>query len=1152
MIKTYYKHYKSALFFLFLMHFGMQAQPGLVRHINQKNFDTIVKQSGKKKELTVINAEKKKVAIIRLKDNLKDGWQEKFNQQETLVEKSMYKNDQLDGLQIFYDNQGKIREKKEFRWNPETKKSELHGIYESYSQGKKLMQHTYKNNMQNGPFKEWNTNGILVKKGTYQNNQLVGKYEEFTNNGKKRAIRNYIIITSELGKEQSVLHGSYVYYKENGDILSEGMYENGKKTGKWIAFHQQQPHLESIVYYKNDQMFGTYERYHPDGVLSTKGTYYFEFMVNDSLIKNVNDGKKETYHKNGKPQMMEFYKMGKLQGLWQRFYEDGTIQEERNYEDNLESGLKRYYDKNGLKIHEVTMKIIVVDGKKTSVKDGFEYRWINGILTLKSEFKDGVEIGTRETFYDDGKKREVVTLKEGYFHGDYQEFHPNGKLKRFVEYEVSKNEATPRHRIFGWTKDYDTLGNLTYQKFLGLKDQTIVESRYDKNKVIYWQIPDLMELNYFPNGPLLSLKTFSFYNQASVHFYFYKDKKLRKIIFQDPESLTTTMSDFTSDGALAHIYLDNPETNPKPASLLQVQKVKAQWNPDWNENPLFTDFTKNGTYELKYKNGKTFFKGHFTNDLPDGDFVIFDPIQNDTLVYKFYEKGIQKGRFTEKFGGKNIVRTGDFHDNGVLKTEVNFQKNGLPNRTYKNDETGKRWFTEEFHDNGKPKYFRDENTGLSADYDIKGLKVSETVLLDGKPDWKVRRNFHPYSTEVKTEMFYYKNEQDSLYLGYFPNGDLEFKVAYKNGKRNGSYFAYQADRSLKVMGFYENDLAEGEWVQYKDGVAETIFYEKGKAIVKPKTQKCGCSDDRLSKNQIKFAQTVDGLISYQDLKSFIPEYIKPVNDLNYGSIFFRNYQFSNGHQSGFSSLQLLMFKPLSFDIPANQQIRITLNPCETPGYISIMDMTANYQYNNPKETWATFHPKRIAISLLKSPLKSSDTDYEHFTALFDTKSLEFRGDVPIFFHYNDNPNACFTSGKIKEFLRVEINEATPIFFGENVRNFDFYIDDFHQYQTLSKEDFFGLHCTKAKSAFQIIENGKELKFENIESKILAGGLWVAGNMKLKVVQKSEDIYAYQNEKETFEFSLQNLKKEFIKNGFSRIKTVYDEKQNQLTFQFYAE
>ena len=69
---------------------------------------------------------------------------------------------------------------------------------------------------------------------------------------------------------------------------------------------------------------------------------------------------------------------------------------------------------------------------------------------------------------------------------------------------------------------------------------------------------------------------------------------------------------------------------------------------------------------------------------------------------------------------------------------------------------------------------------------------------------------------------------------------------------------------------------------------------------------------------------------------------------------------------------------------------------------------------------------------------------------------------------------------------------------------------------------------------------------------MAGGLWVAGNMKLKVAQKSEDIYAYQTEKETFEFSLQNLKKEFIKNGFSRIKTVYDEKQNQLTFQFYAE
>lgn len=1135
---------------LFLMYMGLHAQP--VSNQNYKTHDTLVKQSGNKKVLTVINSEKKKVAVIRLKNNLKEGWQEKYGYQEMLVEKSMHKNDQLDGLQIFYDNQGKIREKKEFRWNPETKKSELHGIFESYSQGKMLVQQTFKDNLKNGPFKEMNTKGVVTRKGTYYNNLLTGKLEEFNNDGKKRTVQNYTIIKSEQGKEQSVLHGNYVYYKENNKILSEGMYENGKKTGKWITFHQQQPHLESIVYYKNDQMFGTYERYHPDGTLFTKGTYYYEMTINDTVQRNVNDGKKETYHKNGKPQMMEFYKMGKLDGLWQRFYEDGTIQEERNYEDNLESGLKRYYDKNGLKIHEVTMKIIVVDGKKTSVKDGFEYRWVNGILTLKSEFKDGLEIGIRETFYDDGKKREIASFKDGFYHGDYQEFHPNGNLKRFMEYEIPKNEATPRHRIFGWTKDFDTLGQLTYQRFTGLKDKLVFESRYTENKITYLQIPDLLELHYFPNGGLLSFKVSSTYHQTALHYYFYSNKKIRKISFQDPISTTTTFADFTSDGELSHIYIENPETNPKPAAQEQVIKIQQQWNPEWNRHPLLTALVKNGTYELKYKNGKTFFKGHFTNDLPDGDFLILDPIQNDTLVYKFFEKGIQKGKFIEKFGGKTVFRKGTFHDNGVLKSEANFQKNGKPSFVYEYDETGRRWFTKEFFEQGQVKMMRDENSGINADYDINGLIASETILLKNKPDWKVRRNYHPHSKQVKTEMFYYKNEQDSLYLGYFPNGDLEFKVSYKNGKRNGNYFAYQADGHLKVMGFYENDLAEGEWIQYKDGVAETIFYEKGKAIVKPSIKKCGCTDDRLNKNQIKFAQTVDGLISYQDLKSFIPEYIKPVNDLNYGSIFFRNYQFSNGHQSGFSSLQLLMFKPFAFDIPANQQIRITLNPCETPGYISIMDMTANYQFNNPKETWATFHPKRIAISLLKSPLKSNDADYANFTALFDTKSLDFRGDQPISFQYNDAPNACFTAGIIKDFLFVNVKEAEPILFGENVRNIDFYIEDFHQYQTLAKEDFFGLHCKSATISFKILENGKVQNFDAVESKILAGGLWVAGNLNLKVAQKSEDIFIYQSENETFEFSLQNLKKEFIKNGFSRIKTVYDEKQNQLKFQFYAE
>ncbi len=1135
---------------LLLAIFSTQAQPVHSR-LSHKN-DTIVKENGNNKELTILNFEKKKVAVIRLKNNLKDGWQEKYGYQEVLVEKSMYKNDQLHGLQSLYDNQGKLREKKEYWWNPDTKKSELHGLFESFSQGTKLMQHQYKNNQKNGPFKETNMKGVVTRKGFYHNNLLVGKIEEFTNEGKKRNVRNYKIITSELGKEQSVSHGKFITYKENGSLQSEGTYENGKKTGKWIAYHHQQPYLESIVHYKDDQMHGYYERYHPEGFLSNKGTYYHQITVNDTLLKNVNEGKKETYHKNGKPQMMEFYQMGKLQGLWQRFYEDGTIQEERNYKDHLESGYKRYYDKNGLKIHETFHKIIVVDGKKTSVKDGFEYRWINGVLILKSEFKDGLEIGIRETFYDDGKKKEVVSLKEGYFHGDYREFYPNGKLKRFVEYEIPKNEATPRHRIFGWSKDFDTLGQLTYQKFLGLKDKMIVETRYDKNKIVYWQIPDLMEMNHFPNGSLLSLKTSSFYNQAAVHFYFYSDQKLRKTIFQDAESLTTSMADFASDGTLAHIYLDNPDNNPPPATKTQVEKVSNQWNPDWFHSPLMTDRLKNGTYELKYKNGKPFFKGHFTDDLPDGDFVIFDPIQNDTLGYKYYERGIQKGNFLEKFGGKNITRKGDFHGNGFLKTEANFQKNGLPNRNYKNDETGKRWFTEEFHDNGKLKYFRDENSGLSADYDSNGMTVSETILLTGKPDWKVRRNYHPNSKQVKTESFYYKNEQDSLYLGYFPNGDLEFSVAYRNSKRNGNYLAYYADGSLRAMGFYENDIPEGEWVQYKDGVAETIFYEKGKAIVKPKTQKCGCSDDRLSKNQIKFAQTVDALVAFNELRYHLPEYLKPVSQLNYGSIFFRNYQFSNGHQSGFSSLQLLMFKEFSFDLPANQQVRITLNPCETPGYISIMDMTASYFFNNPEETRATFHPQRIAISLLNSPLKSRDADYPNFTALFDTKSLEFRGSEPIAINFSENPNACSTTGRINDFLNVEVKVAEPLFFSQNYRNNEFYTSKYPNFQNQSKEDFFGLNCSEATISFQIIEKGKELKFDIFNAELLAGGLWVAGNLTFKVTKKSEDLFVYQSEKETFEFSLQNLKKEFIKKGFSRLHTIHDEKQNHLIFQFYAE
>uniref|UniRef100_UPI00404A91FD hypothetical protein n=1 Tax=Flavobacterium sp. TaxID=239 RepID=UPI00404A91FD len=1148
--------YKIVPFFLLFIIFGMQAQPGMqpqsiARGSGEKN-DTLIKKRGSKIEMTILNSSGKKTAVIRLKNNLKEGWQEKFTYEEKLIEKAMYRKGHLDGLLFSYDSQGKIREKKEYRWNPETKNSDLHGIYETYNQGKKLIQQTFKNNAKNGPFSEWNTNGILTKKGTYHNNLLTGKLEEFSNDGKKRNVQNYTIIKSEQGKEQSVLHGTYTFYKADGSLQSDGFYEYGKKTGKWIAYHHQTPYLENITYYKNDQIFGSYERYHPEGNLASKGIYYYEIAVNDTILKNINDGAKEIYYKNGNPQLLEFYKMGKLEGSWQRFYEDGTLQEERQYEDNLETGYKRFYDKTGKKIHEYYQKIIEIDGKKTSVRDGFEYRWNNGILTLKSEFKNGFEVGIRETFYDNGVKKEVVPMKESFYEGDYLEYHPNGKLKRFKQYKIPTDGSKPKFRVFGWSKDYDTLGNLTYQRFDGPKEKLVVENRYVENRLDYMNIPDLMEVQFFPNGDLLSLKIIAFYNQPMLHWFFYRDHKLRKIIFQDIESLTNTMADFTSNGQIAHVYLENPERQPPPASKNQVMRFANQMNPEWFQNPLLTDKVKNGNYELKFKDGTTFFKGQFSDDLPNGKFIIFDPTNRDTLSYKQYENGILKGYFVEKFAGKNTQRKGIYHENGFVKEESYFQKNGIPIRIYAFDTIGTRWLSKEYHDNGKIKSIRNEKNGLSSEYDPNGLVLYETVLLQGKPDWKARRNYHPNSTQIKTEYFYYKEQQDSLYNGYFANGKLEFSVTYRDGKRNGNYVSYFENGNLRSLGSYENDLMQGEWVQYKDGVAETVFYEQGKAVVKKSTKACGCTDERLSNNQIKFAQTVDNLLEYNKLRYYVPAYLKPVNNLNYGSIFFRNYQFSNGNRSGFSSMQLLLFKEFSFDLPANQQVRITLNPCMTPGFISIMDLTVSYQYDNPKETYATLLPKRIAVSLLQSPLKSADADYPNFTALFDTKSIEFRGDNPHTFNFADSPNACFTSGKIKDFLLVEIVVAEPLFFSQNYHASDVYPNQKKQFQTKSNEDFFGLDCKNVHTNFEIQESGKVLRFEKIDAHLLASGNWVSGNMSLKVKQKSEDIFLYKSDKMKFEFSLQNLKKEFIKNGLTKVNTEFDEKSETIMIQFYAE
>ena len=62
----------------------------------------------------------------------------------------------------------------------------------------------------------------------------------------------------------------------------------------------------------------------------------------------IKDGVVETFHKNG--QLLEErrnYKDWELEGLWERFYENGELRSRGNYKNGKKGGLREWFQENG-------------------------------------------------------------------------------------------------------------------------------------------------------------------------------------------------------------------------------------------------------------------------------------------------------------------------------------------------------------------------------------------------------------------------------------------------------------------------------------------------------------------------------------------------------------------------------------------------------------------------------------------------------------------------------------------------------------------------------------------------------------------------------------------------------------------------------------
>lgn len=248
--------------------------------------------------------------------------------------------------------------------------------------------------------------------------------------------------------------GHWIYYGKDrprsnypmNSKIEEGRYIDGLKDGIWIKYYPDGKTKKLEGNFINNRPKGIYTRYYDNGVKMESGNFsyknfngpYFRYYRNGKISYKCTFNKqgKETglvqhFHSNGILAMEYTAKDGLVVGKLSRYYEDGSVKEIINYNENGKISNIEFFDPKQIVLPPTPVK----DNKKypPKIKDpnthGIKFErfgqnilfnendqyWIDGI------FKNGQLWDGRVFDYDsDGNLLKVRVFKKGVYHSEGQ------------------------------------------------------------------------------------------------------------------------------------------------------------------------------------------------------------------------------------------------------------------------------------------------------------------------------------------------------------------------------------------------------------------------------------------------------------------------------------------------------------------------------------------------------------------------------------------------------------------------------------------------------------------------------------------------------------------------------------------------------------
>lgn len=1030
------------------------------------------------------------------------------------------------------------------------KNGEQHGKSIRKYEGRVTSKIHYKNGKISGKTISYHRDGSVSNKDYFTDGLQSGVQRRYYSNGQLEFEIGHTIV-EENGERKSVLHGPYNKYRPNGDPIYTGEYSHGKAHGRWESYSTT-GELRDVSTFKEGKQHGPFEKYRDDFTLYKRGILYEEIEIDGYTKKKVYDGIIESFYPNGQLQQKVEYNMGKIDGFREFYHDNGRLRSKQEFISGEPTGPLIEYDENGQKYSEKNFEILEVNGRTKGVEHGWQRRWNDTVLVSEGMMQYGKAEGLWRNWYNDGTLKSEANLTKGLHIGKKTNYYPDGTIESIQNYRIGQYEFGTKSFMIGWQLNFEPDGKLSTAKYYDSTQTIVVNKEFQNNLLKKVNYEGLLNISYSPKGTLLNYDVIGHYGYPIFSPYYFTDGNLSHVQFYIPNSQNKQFIDYSSSGNITARYARNQGQGEPIHSESYALDLTESLVRRHVPNPFFSDSIRQGNYTLLYGNGNIAAKMHFTDDVPDGEFLFYHPLTGDTLLYRYYKQGAPIGAFVEKWSGeyariRGVKRKGDLPDD---LEEFSFDGKPISKKIYDSSDGSVDKFS--YHPNGQLERKANEKKGTTLTYSAEGQLLSRREPIASDSSKAIVEIFYPNTTVLKSRSFFDGDKRDSTWTRYYPSGQLLVKEDYNNNKRNGQYEEYAEEGTLVRKGNYIDGKKDGQWVEPNGNSVDTVFYKMGRREVLLPSASCGCVDTTVTSSSA-LTPSLDVLTDYGSVLRYLPSYITPVDSLNFDGLFHTNLSTGGNRSYQTADLKLRTYKKLSFKLFPDEQLQLTLNPCITKGYPS--DIPISVQVNQETdEATGRIRPGRVALSFLKGPVVSADEDYPYFTAFHNTNELRLDESGKLEINSSSDTEACYTKAMIHDFMEIQVEEAQYSLFYDENNSAAYTAAESLELTESDYKRFHGLIATKSVIGFEVSTDETSFNLRGESNILLLGSALATGEISVPARPVNGDsameVTDIDGKQHTIEMDV--LRREWAERGFSRLKMDFDEEGERLLISFYIE